>query len=449
MTERRLTVVADDLTGASDAAVQFAQRGLRATVWLDALTAHDVAAEVVAVDLDTRAATPAQAYARMRALLVRMCPMSARTVVKKMDSTLRGNLAPELRALLEALPAAFAIVCPAFPEQGRTVRDGVLFVRGTPVDQTDVGRDLFSPVRDARVAAQLKVPHGSLSPETVWAGVGALNDEIARMRARGVRVAVADAETDDDLRALAALQRIRDDVLWLGSAGLLGMLAREVACEGRASRDEPDNVPVDGTMAALCHNAPADETMAVLCHPELVKACVLVVGSISAMTQRQITAFAAHDEHHVESIAATILLDGGPGFARAVATASAAVARGLDTMIALDGRDVEDGLAAGRARGWDAHETSRRIREALVATVDGIVDSEGGGCVVLSGGDVARAFCERRGIRGFEVLAEVAPGIPVSRAIGANLFIVTKAGGFGHPETYRDIIASLHAQVTS
>ena len=168
-------------------------------------------------------------------------------------------------------------------------------------------------------------------------------------------------------------------------------------------------------------------------------------------TRRQIAAFAAHPEYHVEPIAPAALLGGGAHVAehvaRSVARAAAAVARGTATMIAVDARDADAALALGRARGWDAHETSRSIREALVAAADGMVDASGGGCVVLSGGDVARSFCERHGIRGLELLAEIAPGIPVSRAIGANLLVVTKAGGFGHAETYRDIVAALHAQV--
>ncbi len=431
MSERKRMLVADDVTGASDAGVQFAKRGLRTTVWLDHTTVREAPdCDVLVVDLDSRARTPADAYARMHALLARLPPQTPRAIVKKMDSTLRGNTGPELRALLEALPGAFAIVCPAFPKQGRTCRDGASYAHGTAVDRLDFGRDLASPVRDARVGTQFESPHALLSLGAVRAGVHVLDAEIELMRARGVRIAVADAETDDDLCALAALQRVRDDVLWVGSAGLLEMLAGEMLTgEGLT----------DATFA----------TRAPLRHAELVEGCLILTGSMNAMTRRQVAAFGAHADVHVESISPITMLDGGAPLAHSVARAAAAAARGIDTMIALDARDADAALAVGRTRGWDAHETSRRVREALVATVDGIIDSNAGGCIVLSGGDVARSFCERRGIRGLDLLAEVAPGIPVSRAIGANLRVVTKAGGFGHPETYRDIVATLRAQVTT
>jgi uncharacterized protein YgbK (DUF1537 family) len=431
----RLVVVADDLTGASDAGIAFAQRRLRTTVWLDHLTALDaVDTDVLVVDMESRAATPSHAYARMHALLARLRPQTPRTILKKMDSTLRGNTGPELTALLEALPGAFAIVCPAFPKQGRTCRDGVLLVHGVPADLTDFGRDLFSPVRSARIGAQLEAQFASLSLEMVREGAQRLNFEIGLARAAGLRIGVADAETDADLCALAALRRIRDDVLWVGSAGLLDAIAAEMSADGPSEKAVPSSHDIPPS-----HPDPSTSSR---------EGCVLlIVGSIGVATQRQIAAFATHHEYHIESIAPTALLDDGAAVARSVARAREAVERGMDTMIAADAREVDAALAVGRAKGWDVHETSRRVREALVATADRIVDSDAGGTVVLSGGDVARSFCERRGIRGLELLAEAAPGIPLSRAIGANLFVVTKAGGFGHPETYRDIVTYLHTKV--
>ena len=424
---RRLVVIADDLTGASDAGVTFADRGLRTTVWLDHSTPLDeLDADVLVVDTDSRAATPEDAYARMRSALERVRPNAPGDVVKKIDSTLRGNIGPELRAMLDAIPEALAIVCPAFPAQGRTCRNGTMYVHGTPVDRTDAARDPFAPVHDARVAAHLGVPVAHVSVEALRPaahcdGGGDINAELDRIRTGGIRVVVADAETDADLDDLASVQSVRDDVLWVGSAGLMHALARRTELMPR--------------------ERPAFR------HPEPVEGCAtIVVGSTSATTQQQIAAFAAHPEYHAEILSPAALLDGAPEIALAVERAFAAVARGTDTMIALDVGAIDATLATGAARGWSAAETSRRLREALVATADGIADERAGDYVVLSGGDVARAFCERHGIRGLKLLAQVLPGIPLSRAIGANLFVVTKSGGFGHPETYRDLVALLRTK---
>jgi uncharacterized protein YgbK (DUF1537 family) len=91
-------LVADDLTGASDAGVQFTKAGLRTTVWLDPVGAlDDAAAAVVVVDMNSRMAAPDAAYARMREFIRLLHPAATRSIIKKMDSTLCGNVGPEVR----------------------------------------------------------------------------------------------------------------------------------------------------------------------------------------------------------------------------------------------------------------------------------------------------------------------------------------------------------------
>lgn len=406
-------LVADDLTGASDAGVQFAKHGLRTIVWLDHRRLEDVDAEVVVVDMDSRAASAETAYLRMRDFLAGLGPLAPRTILKKMDSTLRGNVGAELRALLEALPDAFAIVCPAYPKNGRTSRAGILSVNGARVDATDFARDLFSPVRDARIAAHLENASILLGLDTIRAGTGALGAAIDEARRRGVRVAIADAETDDDLRSLSTLDATRDDLLWVGSAGVIEMLERS-----SAAAPQPRAVPAA--------NGPV----------------TFLIGSLSAMTQRQLDAYASHESSAVRRLDPLALLQGG--------LYDDLPPSENDAVIALDGERarVEAALAYGATRGWDVAQTSRRLREAFVRATEPLIQAHTQPTVVLSGGDIARTFCEAYGVRGMEILAETAPGIPISRAIGADMFLVTKAGGFGRPETYREILASLHSQVT-
>jgi D-threonate/D-erythronate kinase len=176
-----------------------------------------------------------------------------------------------------------------------------------------------------------------------------------------------------------------------------------------------------------------------------------IVGSAGDVTHRQVEVFAAQPGFDTQLVDAVALIDGNFEVARKARSAAAALIGGFDTMIAIDRQDdgIALALAEGKARHWDARQTIRCVRNGLVAMSDVAVDSDGGGTVVLSGGDVARAFCERRGIEGLELIAEVAPGIPISRAIGANLYVVTKAGGYGHENTYLDIAAALHAKAVT
>jgi D-threonate/D-erythronate kinase len=415
-------LLADDLTGASDAGVQFAKNGLQTTVWLDRDTAlQDHESDVAVVDMDSRALQPDVAYERMRRFAERLPFRDPRRIAKKIDSTLRGNVGPELHALLEALPRAFAAVVPAYPKNARTVCDGALLIDGVPVDRTDFARDLISPVLDARVNAHLLDEFVSIPLRLVRAGTSAMAQELRLARREGIRVAVFDAETDEDLQAIAGLDALEGELLWIGSAGILGALEAPQKKRGTASCES---------------SAPRGPV-------------VFLIGSLSSMTQRQIDDFAKNGPGHTERCDPVALLRGTePGLPARV---QSAVMAGKNLLLALDARRerVDSALALGAERGWDAVQTSRSVREAFVEASVALLVNRPDATVVLSGGDVARTFCERHRIRGMRLLAEAAPGIPISRAIGASLCLVTKAGGFGRPQTYRDILATLHSQVVA
>ena len=166
------TILADDLTGAADCGLAFLRAGLPVTVGLGAAPGP-----VAAIDLDTRRMSADDAAAAVREAAGR----AEGLVYKKLDSTLRGHVAAEIRAALEATGLARAVIAPAFPAQGRTVRGGQVFVDGEPTG-------------------------------------------------RGVE-GILDAETDDDLRAIVA--SVGDEpVLWAGSAGLAAHVAATLPTRG-------------------------------------------------------------------------------------------------------------------------------------------------------------------------------------------------------------------------
>ena len=146
------------------------------TVWLD------VPARSGVVDTESRHLAPDEAAKRMRAFLAGVDPRTR--IFKKIDSTLRGPIAAELAAIEEAFPGRRLVVCPAYPQLGRTVRAGRLLVNGVPVDQTDFARDPRWPVTSAAIA---------------WGEVH-------------------DAESDDDLARVARLCDER--CIGVGSGGL-------------------------------------------------------------------------------------------------------------------------------------------------------------------------------------------------------------------------------------
>lgn len=187
-------LIADDLTGACDAAAPFAARGRPVAVVLGDRPAPDLV-RVLAVNTETRDAAPSE----IRGAMARIPFRTARVHFKKIDSTLRGDVAEEIAAALDAFELDAAVVCPAFPLMRRTVKGGFLRVAGAAV---------------CPVAARVRSIHCAVD------GLGAAIDG-------GARVVSVDAACDADLdhftTAVLALGR---PVLWAGSAGLASALAR-------------------------------------------------------------------------------------------------------------------------------------------------------------------------------------------------------------------------------
>ena len=215
-----VTVLADDLTGACDTGCLFAGRGAVGVIAEPALPHHD--ARVVTVDTESRA-LPASAAARhVRATAGRLgARLGSGRAFKKIDSTMRGSVGAELGGLLEAGSWDGALVCPAFPAQGRVVRDGLLRVDGVLAHESAVGRDRHYPARTSDVAALLAPalarPVTRLPLPTVRAGTESVLERLAE--AAGGVVA-ADAESDADLVVLARAAARRSALLLAGSAGL-------------------------------------------------------------------------------------------------------------------------------------------------------------------------------------------------------------------------------------
>lgn len=161
--------LADDLSGALDAAAAFHRAGRVVRIPLEAADwVGNAPGEITGVTTETRNASPAAAAAAVAAVITRARKLGARLVYKKIDSTLRGPVAAELAAVMDALPETRLLFAPANPAAGRTVRDGVLLVHGQPVHETDFGRDPVSPVRESRLRALLaSLPASSVEiPDT-------------------------------------------------------------------------------------------------------------------------------------------------------------------------------------------------------------------------------------------------------------------------------------------
>jgi D-threonate/D-erythronate kinase len=204
-------LVADDLTGACDAAVHLAICGLRPVTVLVVPGASG--ARVLAISTESRDLSSAEVRQALLAAAAEFPVDSAARVFKKIDSTLRGNTGLEIVASLEAFHCDAAVVCPAYPKLHRVVEDGSLRVTTAPD---------FAPVD---VAGRLQQQAGQAFAHT-------RPDGIAALLSQGVRFLAVDANCDHDLdRIAAALLPMDRRILWAGSAGLASALARQLSEE--------------------------------------------------------------------------------------------------------------------------------------------------------------------------------------------------------------------------
>lgn len=219
-----LTIVADDLTGACDTGCLFAGQGpVPVAVWPQPVPV----APVRVVDTDSRGLGAAEAARRVAAVAASAPPG---LWFKKIDSALRGHVGSEVQALLTAVDAPGAVLTPAFPAQGRTVVERRLLVDGVPIAETTLATDPTFP--EPRSSCVIELLRRRLDRPLAWVplhvlreGTPALAARLGRLMGTGT-VAVADAETDDDLARLAeaALALDRPPLL-VGSAGLGHALA--------------------------------------------------------------------------------------------------------------------------------------------------------------------------------------------------------------------------------
>ena len=409
-----VAVIADDLTGAADCGIAFAAAGLSTFVAFGDAPAPPEA-QVVALDTDSRREPEAEAVRRARAAAERALAAGARALYRKIDSTLRGHVGPELAATLAVVSGAgrgrgIALLAPAFPGTGRTTRGGVVLVKGVPLEDTEIWRDArMSVPADPAAMLRLSGLRAEVLPlAQVRAGADALARALESRAAGGVDALVCDAETEEDLGALASAgARLARPVVWTGSAGLARHLPAALRLRPDGSRGARPRPPATG-------------------------AVVVVVGSRSSVAREQARVLAAEPGVARVVLEPNALLAGESGPSWPAEGLERALARG-DDVLAVIGEEP-----LGSERGPELAAAAARIVAPHAARLRG---------VVATGGDVARALLGALGATGLHLEGEVEPGVPLGVADSTPpLAVVTKAGAFGTASTLSRCRAAVRAR---
>lgn len=416
-----LGCIADDYTGASDLANTLTRAGLR-TVQTIGIPADDLAlpeVDAVVVSLKSRSIEASLAVSRSRAAETWLRGRGASHVLFKIcstfDSTDAGNIGPVMDALRDDCGEGIVLVTPAFPETGRTVYQGNLFVGAVPLNESPLKDHPLNPMHDSSLvrvlARQSRTQIGLVDLAAVTRGADAVRARLAELAGKGIGAAIIDAVFDRDLETIGLVAA--EHRLSVGASGIGLGLARALVSTGKVKS-----------------NAAGGESGAAVGGPA---ACL--AGSCSQATLKQIAS--AEQVMPVFHLDPDRILTGADEAQRALDWARPRLA---EEPVLIASSSTPDQVAALQARhGRDA--AGHAIEQAMADIAENLVKS-GVRRLVVAGGETSGAVVDRLRIPGFLVGVEIAAGVPVLRAVGAggDMLLALKSGNFGGPEFFSDAL---------
>lgn len=417
-----LGCIADDFTGATDLAGLLARSGVnvRLRIGVPQEPPTDTAPfEVIA--LKSRTAPVDEAVAQTQDALAWLQAAGAQRFFWKycstFDSTAEGNIGPVAEALMAALDTKQTIYCPAFPENGRSIFMGNLFVGEQPLAESPMKDHPLTPMRDSNLMRllepQVTASVGLANRLTVAAGVPALQDRLQALAAEGVAHVVVDAVANDDLYTIA--EACRDMPLMTGGSAVAMPL--------------PDLYVRDGTLSADAKGPTI---------PALANTAVILSGSCSAMTRKQVATYLENAPGY--RLDPMVLANEGPEAALAWLAAQDLQDAPLFYATAEPDavRAAQDTLGVAQAG---------EMVESALAKIALAARDQGARRFVVAGGETSGAVTQALGTDRLDIGAEIAPGVPWTfcKSGGHDIALTLKSGNFGAPDFFATALAKLES----
>ena len=418
-----LGCIADDFTGATDLANNLVRAGMRVVQTIGVPHAP-LSAEVdaVVVALKSRTIAPQDAIDQSLQALQWLQAQGAQQIYFKycstFDSTAQGNIGPVTEALMQALQTDFTIATPAFPDNGRTVFKGYLFVGDVLLNESGMQHHPLTPMTDANLVrvmqAQCKSKVGLLSHKTIAQGAEAIQQEIANLQKQGVHVAVVDAVSNDDLMRL-----------------------------GPALKGMPLVTAGSGVAIGLPKNFGLTPTPQASVLPKATGLQAVVSGSCSQATNRQVAHFKASgrpafliDPLHLKGSWQDLEQE-------ALAWAQGHLASG--PVLVYSTATPESVQAVQSQMGVEA--AGHQVEQALAAIARGLVQL-GVHQLVVAGGETSGACVQALDIEQLQIGPQIDPGVPWCHAqtTMGGVHITLKSGNFGTDDFFTNAFSFLSQQ---
>lgn len=403
-----LGCIADDFTGATDLANTLVKGGMTAVQVIGVPTGPLPEADAVVIALKSRTAPVGEAVAQSLAACDALLAAGAKQIFWKycstFDSTDQGNIGPVADALLKRLGSGFALACPAFPTNGRTIYLGHLFVGNALLNESGMENHPLTPMTDANLVRvlgrQTDGAVGLVSFTTVEQGAAATRQAMMRLAEQGRRYAIVDAVTDQHLLAIG--EAAAQHALITGGSGVAMGLPANFRRAGL--------LPARGDAASL---------------PPMQGMAAVVAGSCSRATLGQIGL--ARDHVPVLELDALATPDAAALTAQALDWVEGKLAADRPVVIAASAPPEK--VAALQAKlGRDA--AGALIEAAMAGIAEGLI-ARGVGRLVVAGGETSGAVVQRLGVTALRIGPEIDPGVPWTFAESRGLHLVLKSGNFG------------------
>jgi 3-dehydrotetronate 4-kinase len=422
-----LGCIADDFTGATDLANNLVRAGMRVVLTVDVPSLDEPThADAVVVALKSRT-VPAPSAAEQS---VRACRWLRRQGVSQIyfkicstfDSTAAGNIGPVIEALMDELECGFSIATPAFPENGRTVVHGHLFVGDTLLSETGMRHHPLTPMTDANL---MRVLQAQLNPamgrrvglidyRTVAQSAEEIGKRIDALAGEGIAIAIVDALNDEDLARLA--KAVQKAPLLTAGSGLGGSLPRNWGF----SPSDRVSLPTDRGRKAI------------------------LAGSCSTATNVQVQRFIQEGGEACKLDPMRLAVEMELPIAEVLAWADDRWRTDATQPLLVYSTADPNQVSATHARLGVAR--AGEIVEQAMATLARAFVERGVGCLVVAGGETAGICVRALDVHQMQIGQQIDPGVPwcyarSSRSANGGLHLALKSGNFGSPDFFSKAFA--------
>lgn len=401
-------IIADDFTGSNDTGVQLKNFGLSTVTiiskdFIDKVNNFDA----VVIDSETRSKTTEEAYKEVAEIAQSIKIYSTQGIIyKKIDSTMRGNIGVEVKALIDILEPEIVVFAPAYPKNKRTTIRGIQYINNQPINKTEMSHDPKNPVLTADIKQLLKK---GVNKDFYHINLEQIrNEHITNIvKENGLKYLYFDAESDEDLilivKQILALDK---RILWVGSAGLAEALVKFLAFSTRKN-----------------------------------KRVFAVVGSVNSISALQARKAIADGEAKIVTInVEKAILNPQEEKDKLILNIIHNFDNGFDVILAsaIDSQQIITASSLGKILNMPLDKISSKISDLIGDIVSEVVGTKRISGMFLTGGDTAINVIKKLRTNGAIIIEEIEPGIPLIELLDGpykGFKVVTKAGAFGNEGT--------------